>query len=391
MVPEILQVIQEFGAIGGADRVAWELAQAFNRAGLPNGVIASAARDAGDAATHVTIVSPWVNRFSTRGGMRYLARLAVFPAFTLAATRAVRRQDKSLVISHGDCLAGDIVVVHAVNAENLEIKKAAGQWRWRLNPLHAWVALRDRWMIGGLRYRRYVAVSHRVSGELHKHYNVPANRIRVIPNGVDVERFRPDPNIRRQIRQDFDIPQDARLLLFVAHEFDRKGLAHVIDAMERLGPDYRLLVVGSDNPAPYRAMARLSHDRIIYAGEQKGIERFFAAADAFVFPTSYETFSLVCMEAMASSLTVFATSVGGIEEYLKDGQNGITILQDGADIARKVDAVFEDAPRVERMRAAARATAETYSWDSIAGKYIDLLSEVFEERRAGSRLAAGRG
>ena len=92
MFPEILQVIQEFGAIGGADRVAWELAQAFNRAGLTNGVIASATRDIGETATHVTVVSPWVNRFSTRGGMRYMARTVVFPAFTLAATRAVRRR-----------------------------------------------------------------------------------------------------------------------------------------------------------------------------------------------------------------------------------------------------------------------------------------------------------
>lgn len=386
MFPEILQVIQEFGAIGGADRVAWELAQAFNRAGLTNGVIASATRDIGETATHVTVVSPWVNRFSTRGGMRYMARTVVFPAFTLAATRAVRRRAGSLVVSHGDCLAGDVVVVHAVNAENLQVKKAAGQWRWMLNPLHAWVALRDRWMIGGLRYRRYVAVSHRVSQELHKHYAVPANRIRVIPNGVDVERFRPDPSARREIRETFGIPQDAPLLLFVGHEFDRKGLAHVIDAMERLGPEYRLLVVGSDNQAPYRAMARVSGDRIVYAGEQKGIERFFAAADAFVFPTAYETFSLVCMEAMASGLTVFATTVGGIEEYLKDGRNGVTIVQDGADIARKIEAVFGDAALMRQMQAAAQATAEAYSWDSIAAQYVDLLSEVLEERKTGRKL-----
>lgn len=387
MVPEILQVIQEFGAIGGADRVAWELAQAFNRVGLQNGVIASAEHGLGNATTEVIIVSPWVNQFSTRGAMRYLARLAVFPIFTLSATRAVWRRPNSVVISHGDCLAGDIVVVHAVNAENLEIKKAAGEWRWRLNPLHIWVSLRDRWMIGGLRYKRYVAVSHRVSRELHKHYRVPESRIRVISNGVDVARFRADADARRQIRQDFDIPDAAPLLLFVAHEFDRKGLAHVINAMERLGPEFRLLVVGSDNPAQYREMARVSGDRITYAGERKDIERFFAAADAFVFPTSYETFSLVCMEAMASGLLVFATSVGGIEEYLQDGQNGVTIRRDGADIAGKINAVFGDASLAEQMRVTARATAETYDWDSIAARYISLASEVFEERQGRRKLS----
>jgi UDP-glucose:(heptosyl)LPS alpha-1,3-glucosyltransferase len=382
MFPEVLQVIQEFGAIGGADRVAWELAQAFNRMGLINGVVTSTARDASDTATDVVLVSSWITGLSTRGGMRHLARLLVFPTFTLAATCAVRRRAKSLVISHGDCLAGDVVVVHAVNAENLAIKKAAGQWRWLLNPIHAWVALRDYWMIGHLRYKRYIAVSRRVSQELVKHYRVPESRIRVISNGVDVERFKPDASARRQIREDFGIPQEAPLLLFVGHEFNRKGLAHLIDAMERLGPEFHLLVVGSDNQAPYRAMAKVSVGRIVYAGEQKNVERFFAAADAFVFPTSYETFSLVCMEAMASGLAVFATPVGGIEEYLKDGRNGMVITQDGADIAQKVETVFQSATLAAQLRVAARATAENYSWDNIAGQYIDLLSEILEERKA---------
>jgi len=386
MFPEILQVIQEFGSIGGAERVSWELAQAFNRAGLSNGVITNVAQDMPGAATTVTLVTPWVRKLPTRSGMRHVTRTAVFPIFTFAATRAVNHRSNSLVISHGDCLAGDVVVMHAVNAENLKVKQIAGQWRWRLNPLHAWVALRDRWMIGGLRYRRYVAVSNRVSEELHKHYRVPKNRIRVIPNGVDVERFKPSASFRHEVRQQFGIPDDARLLLFVGHEFDRKGLAYAVDAMEHLGPQYRLLVVGSDNPAPYRAQARRSGDRIIYAGEQKCPEKFFAAADAFVFPTTYETFSLVCMEAMATGTVVFATPVGGIEDYLKDGHNGVVIQHDGVDIARKIDALFQNPALLKQMEGAARATAESYSWDSIAAKYVDLLSEVLVERQDGRKL-----
>src|SRR5262245_52173535 len=127
MIPEIIQVIQEFSTAGGAERVAWELAQAFSRAGLPNAVVTSLSEDAAAPLTRVTIVSRWVNWISTRGTLRYLARLVVYPAFTLAATRYVRRHPESMVISHGDCLAGDILVVHAVNAESLEDKKMSGQ------------------------------------------------------------------------------------------------------------------------------------------------------------------------------------------------------------------------------------------------------------------------
>ncbi len=160
-----------------------------------------------------------------------------------------------------------------------------------------------------------------------------ASRIRVIPNGIDLNRFARDTAAGLRIRQEFGIPVDARLLLFAGHEFRRKGLAHAIGALERLGPDVWMLVVGSDNPAPYRKLATTSANRLVFAGSRTDMPALYAAADAFVLPTAYETFSLVCMEAMACSTPVFATPVGGIEDYLVDGVNGYQIKMDGADIA----------------------------------------------------------
>ena len=57
---------------------------------------------------------------------------------------------------------------------------------------------------------------------------------------------------------------------------------------------------------------------------------FYSAADAFLLPSAYETFSLVCMEAMACGVPVFATLVGGIEDYLQDGVNGMAVPRDAA-------------------------------------------------------------
>ena len=119
-----------------------------------------------------------------------------------------------------------------------------------LNPLHYWVALRDRWMIGGLRYCCYVAVSSRIADELNQLYAVPYSRIAVIPNGIDLVRFTPEPGIDADVRKEFAIPASARLLLFVGHEFERKGLAPVIEALSLL-PEAHLLIVGSDDRAPY--------------------------------------------------------------------------------------------------------------------------------------------
>src|SRR5438552_1184182 len=96
------------------------------------------------------------------------------PSAHPAAVEAARRD--AAVISHGDGFRGDVLVVHAVNSASLAEKRRAGQWLWLFNPLHLWVAIRDRWMIAGLRYRVFVAVSDRVSKELQHYFHVPASR-----------------------------------------------------------------------------------------------------------------------------------------------------------------------------------------------------------------------
>jgi UDP-glucose:(heptosyl)LPS alpha-1,3-glucosyltransferase len=379
---EIVQVVQELSTAGGVETVAAELARVFTRSGLPNVVLASAVSKASAQDIKVERVAPWLSLIATRGLLRHLGRILVVPIFTLAATRAIRtRYPHAVVISHGDSLTGDVLVVHAVNAQSLVEKRNAGKWRWRLNPMHLWVSLRDRWMISGLRYDTFVAVSSRVSAELQQIYSVPSSRIRVISNGIDLQRFSRSAESRTTIRRLFNIPLDARLLLFVGHEFERKGLAHAIGALDKLGDDTWLLVVGSDNPAPYRKLSPKAGERVIFAGARSDLPRLYSAADAFVLPTAYETFSLVCMEAMACSLPVFATAAGGIEEYLKDGVNGFQIRMDAGDIASKLAAAFADPALMERLREGAVATAKTYGWDRVGVQYIELLKQIDASKR----------
>ena len=376
MNSEIVQVVQELSTAGGVETVASELARSLTRNGLPNVVLASAVGNGVERQMQVERIAPWLSRIPTRGAFRHIGRLLVVPLFTLAATRVVSRHSDSIVVGHGDSLKGDVLVVHAVNAQSLSEKRAAGEWRWMFNPMHLWVALRDRWMIGGLRYGTYVAVSSRVREELQRFYRVPSSRIRVIPNGIDLARFKPDPESGRAIRREFDIPADARLMLFVGHEFHRKGLAHAIGALERLGDDNWLLVVGSDNPAPFKKLARTTQDRLIFAGPRSDLPAFYSAADAFVLPTAYETFSLVCMEAMACALPVFATAAGGIEDYLKDGVNGFRIERDAENIAKRIAATYDDQALMGRMQDGALTTARAYGWDRIVMQYIELLKQI---------------
>jgi UDP-glucose:(heptosyl)LPS alpha-1,3-glucosyltransferase len=378
----IVQVVQELSTAGGVETVAAELARVFTRSGLPNVVLASTVSKTFEQNANVERVAPWLSLIPTRGVFRHLGRILVVPLFTLAATRAIRkRYPNAVVLSHGDSFTGDALVVHAVNAQSLLEKRNAGSWRWLLNPMHLWVSLRERWMIGGLRYRTFVAVSSRVAAELRRIYAVPSSRIRVIYNGIDLQRFSRSAESRTAIRRQFNIPLDARLLLFVGHEFHRKGLAHVIDAVDRLGDDTWLLVVGSDDPAPYRKLSPEVQQRLIFAGVRSDLPQLYSAADAFVLPTAYETFSLVCMEAMACALPVFATAAGGIEEYLKDGVNGFQIKMDAGDIATKLAAAFADPALMRRLGEGAAATAKIYGWDRAGVEYIALLKEIGASKR----------
>lgn len=380
MTIEIVQIVQEISNVGGVETVAVELARVFTRHGLSNIVLASRVGETLDPSIKVERVAGWLARIPTRGLFRHIGRAIVVPLFTLAATRALARHPRAVVISHGDSLKGDALVIHAVNAQSLAEKRAAGQWRWLLNPMHLWVALRERVMIGGLRYRTYVAVSSRVTSELQRYYQVPTDRIAVINNGIDLARFRPDAASGQAIRREFGIPQDAKLLLFAGHEFGRKGLAHVIGALERLGGEVWLLVVGSDNPAPYRKLAGSAQQRVVFAGSRTDMPALYAAADAFVLPTAYETFSLVCMEAMACGVPVFATPVGGIEDYLRDGLNGFRIKPDADDIAARITAAFADPALLKRLSDGALETAQSYGWDEVGQRYIELAKQIAADK-----------
>lgn len=381
----ITQVVQEFSRKGGIECVAFELQAAWQRAGVLSRVIAGIAPGS-ETRPDVTLLSSPFRNVATRGRFgRYLGRLFVIPAFTLSATSHLRRRgDDDLVLSHGDTLSGDVLVIHALNKASLKQKRKEGEHRWMLNPMNWWAGARDRLMIGGLRYSTYVALSSRVKHELMDLYGVPEQRIAVIPNGVDTDRYTPEGPGRAEIRCELGIPANAKVLLFVGHEFGRKGLGPIVEAMKLLPPDTFLIVVGDDDKSSYQKTAVLNDydSRVIFTGPRYDLPEIYRASDAFVFPTSYEAFGLVTMEALASGVPIFATRVGGIEDYLEDGQNGYFITRDAADIACKVSSVLSDPARLEAMKLAARATALSYTWDMVAALYCVLFERVRQAKAA---------
>jgi UDP-glucose:(heptosyl)LPS alpha-1,3-glucosyltransferase len=319
-----------------------------------------------------------------RARWRHLAAVFVVPLFSLFATwRAYRTRGSKIILSHGDALVGDVCVVHAVNRASLAEKRRAGYYGWIFNPSNLWVSWRDWWMLRGGRYRRIVAISERVRAQLKQHYNVPDNRIVTIPNGINLSRFDPkNAHTRSEVRRSFGVAEEASLVLFVGSQYRLKGLEFAIRALPEMKSKAILLVVGGDSAAPFKRLAQQLgvSERVIFAGSRNDLPKIYPAADAFVLPTLYETFALVCLEAMVSGLPVLACPVGGIEDYLRDGENGFLIEREGQDIAAKLDRVLTDAALQEHLRAGGLATAKEYGWEKIAKQYLSLFAELNAER-----------
>lgn len=387
----ILQISLEIGLGGGSECVAYELQRAWLAMGVDARVLASLATEA-EPRQGIIYVAPWLTAWGFRARWRHLAAMIAVPLFTLIATwRAYRTRGSKIILSHGDSLIGDVCVVHAVNRASLVEKRRAGYYGWLLNPSNLWVNWRDWWMLRGGRYRRIVAISERVRRQLRQHYNVPDDRIVTIPNGINLSRF--DPNnvsSRSDVRRSFGVPQDVPLLLFVGSQFQLKGLEFAIKALAEMNTKAFLLVVGGDSAASFKRLAEQLgvSERVIFAGSRGDLPQIYPAADAFVLPTLYETFALVCLEAMASGLPVLACPVGGIEDYLQDGENGFLIQRAPGDIAEKLDRLLNDADLQQRVRTGGLATAKNYAWEKIAKQYLQLFEELQAEGIRDSRNPA---
>ncbi|MEJ1088248.1 glycosyltransferase family 4 protein [Microbacterium sp. Mu-80] len=204
----------------------------------------------------------------------------------------------------------------------------------------------------------------------------------MIANGVDLERFRPPtPEQREAAREAEGVTADQSVALFIGHEFERKGLPVVLDALRQV-PGVRLVVVGGTaamiSDARRRAARAGVADRVRFAGQLDDPLSTLHAADCFVLPSAYEANALVVLEALACGVPVVATPVGAAPDLLTDGVNGAIVRRNPDSVAAGISRVgMPDAT----MRTAARAVAEKHSWSNVAQSYLTLAESLRGDER----------
>jgi glycosyltransferase involved in cell wall biosynthesis len=229
----------------------------------------------------------------------------------------------------------------------------------------------ERWCYRPGRLKRMIAVSELIKQELESCYELESVPVDVIPNGVDLHRFRPNAEARVTERRHLGLAPDEPAALFVGGDWQRKGLDIAVEAAARAG--WTLIVVGRGDAAIWDAQARKRGVRAIFCGHLAKPELVFAAADAFVLPSRYEGFALVAIEAAASGLPLLVTKATGAATLAE--RAGMSALP------RDVDAFADELRRLgsdfdlrRELGQRARAATEELSWARIVAAYARVYS-----------------
>jgi|HubBroStandDraft_1064217.scaffolds.fasta_scaffold07878_2 glycosyltransferase involved in cell wall biosynthesis len=200
-----------------------------------------------------------------------------------------------------------------------------GALRWLDHRLHA---LLEPWVYR--RVTRIVAPSQGLCRELRGAYPQASDKIRVLANPVDLESLRAPADFdRRTFRENLGwTPEDIVFAFVALGHYERKGLPLLLAALTGArDPRVKAIVLGGSGAgiAAYRERAAKSglNGNVKFVPTQKDVRPYLWAADALTLPSYYEVFPLVALEAAAAGLPLLVTPLNGVEEFLRDGENGL--------------------------------------------------------------------
>jgi glycosyltransferase involved in cell wall biosynthesis len=367
-------VSSDVAAVGGMERASFELCERLLRRGWELTVIArSCTLPAQPRLRFVRLPSP------SRPVSAALASDLVLGSL------ALRRHRNGLVQTVNPIVANRVDVIHAHFCERAYRERVGVSRSRRADPLYrlnSWIAsgialLCERWCYREDRVRAIVAVSQGLARELVDSYPQVRDAVRTIPNGVDCAGFRSAAERRDRVRAELGVGDGELLALFVGGDWHRKGLRYAVEGVAAAS-GWQLAILGEGDSTGFARLAGEcgAADRVIFLGKVPEPHGHYAAADALILPSHYETFSLVSLEAAAAGLPLLVTRMSGIEERVEEGVNGWFIERRGASIAARLEELRDDPARHASMREAARRSAERYDWERVVDAFEQLYAAL---------------
>lgn len=259
-----------------------------------------------------------------------------------------------------------------------------------INPRHHAIFAMQRRIYTSDCSRRVIANSMKTRQEIIRHYDYPGDRIAVVYNGVDLDRFHPQnrERLREPARAVLGIAPDDLVLLFVGSGFERKGLSFFLQGVARAFSRYpqiplKLIIAGKGNSRPYEALAQSLNLRqqVRFVGAWTKIEELYAAADAVILPTLYDSFANVTLEAAAAGLPILTSRQNGASELFEDGRSGLIISNptDLSEIGGSLSELF-DAERRRALGWAAREVAVQFPVRRYAQETMQVYQAILKEK-----------
>jgi glycogen synthase len=241
---------------------------------------------------------------------------------------------------------------------------------------------------------RVIAVSEAMRADALDHFRVAPERVVVVHNGIDPERYRRTADRGALDRLGIREPY----VLFVGRISEQKGLFDLIEAARALPPAASVVLCAAspDTPELEARLARAvaGEPRIRWIAEMLSppeVVQLYSHAALFACPSIYEPFGLINLEAMACETPVVATAVGGIVEVVADGATGLLVppARPSA-LAQAMSALLRDPARARAMgHAGRRRVEERFTWDRVAERTEAVYAEAIAEREARRRDRSG--
>lgn len=361
---------------GGVTEHIRHLDREFRARGHDTRIIAASTEDDESLDSHVIKVSGAIQPVPFGGST---ARLTFSPRVYLRVKKILKNEKFDIVHVHEPAVPLLCLTVlrhsHAVNVGTFHAYRET-------NTLYQYARPLAKRIFGRLDGRIFVSTAVR---DYITHY-FPSD-YRIIPNGIDVERFG-SSDIQPILKFNDGRPN----ILFVGRMEKRKGFRNLIRAypyIKQAIPNARLIVVGAfsdEEKAPFVRYARTHHLRgIHFVGwiSPEELPRYYRTATVFCAPsTGFESFGIVLLEAMAAGLPIIASDIAGYRLVLNTGKEGLLVKpNDEMALAEAVIGLLKSPDLREEMAQRGRATAARYDWPIIAQRVLDYYDELIKARK----------
>jgi glycosyltransferase involved in cell wall biosynthesis len=237
------------------------------------------------------------------------------------------------------------------------------------------------------RSNKIIAVSDFTRRELLQYYEVKEDKIRVIHNGVDTNKFQPASD-KRKAKEELGFNPDDAAILSVGRLYARKGLFTLIESMPavvRRFPRAKFIISGKGQSNEMKKLVAHAQklgvrEHIVFTGyyPDRKLPRLYQAADVFAFSTFYENLPFAVLEALSTGLPVVTTRVGGIPEMIEDGRNGFLVQPfNSRELSDRILYFLEHPSAASEMAVLARRIIEErFDWRLIVQKVLKVYDEA---------------